>query len=180
MLRAIFLANDCKPIRDGIPKVGAVIAIDGTPISSGRRGNGGDENDDRHAEHQALEKVDDKTQLPHATLYTTLEPCTKEVRTKEPECCSELIIQHKIKKVFIGILDPNQGVAGKGISRLQESDIEVELFPPDLAKQIKSTNAAFIRTQQTLDALCYHCPEEWRVFENVHDWWHAHHSIHVS
>ncbi len=53
-------------------------------------------------------------------------------------------------KVFIGILDPNQGVTGKGLWALQAANIEVELFPPDLAKEILSINEAFISEQQTL------------------------------
>jgi pyrimidine deaminase RibD-like protein len=81
-------------------KVGAVIAIGNKPLGRGRRGRG-NEGDDDHAEQDALKQVADVTQLPQATLYTTLEPCTRAVRTKELECCTELILQHKIKKVFI-------------------------------------------------------------------------------
>jgi hypothetical protein len=74
------------------------------------------------------------------------------VRSKPLECCTELIRQHQIKKVFVGILDPNQGVTGKGLLRLQESGVEVALFPHELAKEILAQNAAFIRAQQTLGA----------------------------
>jgi len=151
MKEAIDWARDCIPKSGNIPKVGAIIAHGEKAIARGRRGTGKDGDDD-HAELNALHQLLDKSQLPEATLYTTLEPCTREVRTKELECCSELIIQHKIKKVFVGILDPNQGVAGKGLSRLQDSDVEVELFPHELAKQIKAINTAFIRSQQTLGA----------------------------
>jgi pyrimidine deaminase RibD-like protein len=90
--------------------------------------------------------------LPEATLYTTLEPCTRHVRSKPLECCTELIRQHQIKKVFIGILDPNQGVTGKGLWGLQDTGVEVNLFPHDLAQQIRANNSAFIRSQQTLGA----------------------------
>jgi hypothetical protein len=90
--------------------------------------------------------------LPEATLYTTLEPCTKEVRTKGLESCTEQIHQHKIRRVFIGMLDPNQGVTGKGLWKLQDSGVEVALFPDNLAQQIRSMNAPFVRSQQTLGA----------------------------
>jgi hypothetical protein len=54
--------------------------------------------------------------------------------------------------VFIGVLDPNQGVTGKGLWKLQDNNVEVELFPHALAQKIRSSNADFIRCQQTLGA----------------------------
>ena len=61
-----------------------------------------------------------------------------------------MIIQSEVKKVFIGILDPNQGVRGKGLWELQSRGIEVELFPPYLAKEIRVLNDKFITSQRTL------------------------------
>jgi hypothetical protein len=92
----------------------------------------------------------DRPLLGRATVYTTLEPCTPEVRSDPLTCCTELIRQAEVKKVFIGILDPNQGVRGKGLWELQERGIEVELFPPDLATEIRVLNGAFIRAQRRL------------------------------
>ena len=151
MEEAIDWAAGCNPIKESIPKVGAIIAIGDNVIGRGRRGTGR-EGDDEHAEWHALNQVSDKAKLPESTLYTTLEPCTKEVRTKALECCTELIHQHKIRKVFVGILDPNQGVTGKGLWKLQDSGVEVDLFPHDLVQKIRAMNAAFIRSQQTLGA----------------------------
>jgi pyrimidine deaminase RibD-like protein len=151
MQEAIAWAARCNPIKESIPKVGAVIAIGETVLGRGRRGTGV-EGDDEHAEANAIHGVKDKTKLPEATLYTTLEPCTKEARTNALECCTELIHQHKLRKIFIGILDPNQTVTGKGLWRLQDSGVEVELFRHDLVDQIRALNAAFIRSQQTLGA----------------------------
>ena len=108
--------------------------------------------DDEHAEHNSFLCEFDRRLLPNATIYTTLEPCTREVRSKPLECCTEQILQAEVKKVFIGILDPNQGVRGKGLWELQSRGIEVELFPPDLAKEIRALNERFIRFQQTLGA----------------------------
>jgi pyrimidine deaminase RibD-like protein len=48
-----------------------------------------------------------------------------------------LIIQYQIRQVFVGVLDPNQGVTGKGLLRLQEAGVEVALFPHDLCKEIR-------------------------------------------
>ena len=67
MNKAIALAEKCEPIADRIPRVGAVIAIGNTIIGRGYRGSG-KAGDDDHAEMVAINKVDDKTQLPRATL----------------------------------------------------------------------------------------------------------------
>jgi pyrimidine deaminase RibD-like protein len=149
MNSAIELAEQCEPIEDRIPKVGAVIAIGEAVIGRGKRGTG-KTGDDVHAEMTAISHVPDKKQLPRATVYTTLEPCTKEVRSDPLKCCTELISQLGVKKVFIGILDPNQGVRGKGLWELQTRGIDVELFPPELAKRLRAINQNFIRIQQTL------------------------------
>ena len=149
MKEAIAWAERCNPIDDRIPKVGAIIAVGDVTIGRGHRGSGGS-NDDDHAEFNALAQVSDRNQLPKATVYTTLEPCTGEVRSDPLTCCTELLHKAGVKKVFIGILDPNQGVTGKGLWELQTKGIEVELFPHDLAKRIRAINYKFINEQQTL------------------------------
>ena len=135
-------SNDPKRI----PKVGAVIvAHDGAVLGTGSR------QADTHAEMDALNHVRDKTRLPGATVFTTLEPCTREVRRKrEEQACTNLLLAAQVKKVVIGILDPNQGVCGKGVLELQKNDIEIELFPHALAKKIRAINEEFVRAQQTL------------------------------
>lgn len=154
MREAITWAAGCQPAEERIPKVGAIIAVEGKVIGRGRRGTG-IPGDDEHAEHNALQSVTegDRGLLPKATVYTTLEPCTPEVRSNPLKCCTELILQAEVKRVFIGILDPNQGVRGKGLWELQNKGIEVALFPHDLAKEIRSLNAPFIRAQRSLGIL---------------------------
>ncbi len=151
MQEAIRWADGCHPIRESIPKVGAVIAAGKEALGRGRRGTGV-EGDDEHAEFKAISEVPDKSRLTQGTLYTTLEPCTRHVRSKPLESCTELIRQHQIKRVFVGILDPNQWVTGKGLWSLQESGVEVALFPHELSQKVRVQNADFIRSQQTLGA----------------------------
>jgi pyrimidine deaminase RibD-like protein len=151
MNEAIEWANACKPIEKGIPKVGAIIVQNESVIGRGRRGTG-QTGDDDHAELNAIGQVSDKTQLAGATLYTTLEPCTPGVRSKPLECCTNQILHHHIKKVFVGMLDPNQAVTGKGIWALQSNKVDVKLFPLDLALKAQAVNADFIKSQQTLGA----------------------------
>jgi hypothetical protein len=50
------------------------------------------------------------------------------------------------------VIGNGQGVTGKGLWRLQETGVEVALFPHDLSKEILAQNAAFIRSQKTLGA----------------------------
>lgn len=167
MKEAIEWAADCQPIKPTIPKVGAIIAVGDKILGRGRRGTG-KEGDDEHAEWHALEQVKDKSILAKSTLYTTLEPCTPPVRRKSLECCTELILQHQIKRVFVGILDPNQSVTGKGLYRLQEAGVEVALFSHELSREIRAQNAVFIRSQQTLCATIVSPKEneELRTFES--------------
>jgi diaminohydroxyphosphoribosylaminopyrimidine deaminase / 5-amino-6-(5-phosphoribosylamino)uracil reductase len=61
-----------------------------------------------------------------ATAYVTLEPCSHFGRT--PPCCNALI-EAKVAKVVIAILDPNPLVAGKGVELLKTAGIEVEILP---------------------------------------------------
>jgi pyrimidine deaminase RibD-like protein len=124
--------------------VGAVIEHNGDILGTGCRG------EDIHAELDALSKVSDKLRLQDATVYTTLEPCTPGVRSKPEESCTNLLRDARVRKVVIGILDPNQGVCGKGLLELQRHGIDVELFPQDLAQKIRLMNDKFVRAQQTL------------------------------
>jgi diaminohydroxyphosphoribosylaminopyrimidine deaminase / 5-amino-6-(5-phosphoribosylamino)uracil reductase len=63
-----------------------------------------------------------------ATAYVTLEPCSHHGRT--PPCCNALI-EAKITKVVIALLDPNPLVSGKGVEMLRQAGIEVEVLPVD-------------------------------------------------
>lgn len=151
---AIRLAESCNPKKESIPRAGAVIAVGDKVIGRGRRSDGRD-GDDRYAEWAALQSVAEahRPELPNATLYTTLEPCTRTVLTNGQECCTDLILRHGIKRVVIGILDPNQELTGKGLGQLQSYGVEVSLFPQDLAQQVRALNAEFIRAQQGLGAI---------------------------
>ena len=128
-----------------VPRVGAVIAdAKGNVLAFGNRGA------DTHAEKCAIDKITDRHALKNATVYTTLEPCTGAVRSRPQEACTNLLTEALVQRVVIGILDPNQGVCGKGVLELQKHGIEVSLFDHELAIQIRDMNAQFIRAQQSL------------------------------
>lgn len=57
-----------------------------------------------------------------ATAYVTLEPCDHFGRTPP---CSVALLDAGVRKVFVGVVDPDPRVSGKGIRRLREAGVEV-------------------------------------------------------
>lgn len=118
MHRCIDLARNGKGKVAPNPMVGCVIVHENNIIGEGyHKIYGGP-----HAEVNAISAVRNKTLLKESTLYVSLEPCSHTGKTPP---CSDLIIRHQLKKVVIGITDPNSLVAGQGIDKLQKAGIEV-------------------------------------------------------
>ena len=102
------------------PSVGAVIAYNDKIIGEGFTSSYGG----NHAEVNAINSVKNKALLKESTIYVTLEPCSHFGKTPP---CADLIVKHQIKNVVIGCVDTNSLVAGKGIERLQNAGINVEV-----------------------------------------------------
>ena len=100
------------------PMVGSVIVSGGKIIGEGYTSPYGGS----HAEVNAINAVKDKALLNNATLFVTLEPCSHYGKTPP---CADLIIKHQIPNVVIGLLDPHEKVAGKGIEKLKAAGCNV-------------------------------------------------------
>jgi pyrimidine deaminase RibD-like protein/NTP pyrophosphatase (non-canonical NTP hydrolase) len=148
MRLAIASARKCLPEDTLVvrPKVGVVVAREGNPPVTAYRGElaPGD-----HAEYTALEKKLANEAVAGATVYTTLEPCTTRNHPKIP--CAERLVERKVVRVFIGMLDPNPQISGRGLRRLREAGIAVDLFPPDLMAEVEELNRDFSRAQKRQD-----------------------------
>lgn len=102
------------------PMVGAVIVKDGKILGQGYHKKCGE----GHAEVNAFKDAEKKNEnVEGAEMYVTLEPCSHFGKTPP---CADKIIEKKISKVFIGILDPNPLVAGRGVKKLKDAGIYVE------------------------------------------------------
>ena len=124
------------------PRVGAVVVKNGNVVSKAHRG----ERSKCHAEFIALESKLPDDLVAGATIYTTLEPCTTRNHPKIP--CAQRLIERRVERVFIGILDPNPEIRGLGVQALNEAGIETQFFPRDLQSQIEELNREFIRVQK--------------------------------
>ena len=96
-----------------------------------------------HAEESALDKLDSGDErLPAATMYTSLEPCTR--RRSRHRTCSELIIASGIRRVVIAWREPSTFVHdAHGVEALKAAGIEIVEYP-DLAESAAAVNAALL------------------------------------
>ncbi|MBN2644751.1 MAG: bifunctional diaminohydroxyphosphoribosylaminopyrimidine deaminase/5-amino-6-(5-phosphoribosylamino)uracil reductase RibD [Desulfuromonadaceae bacterium] len=116
------------------PPVGALIVVDGVIVGRGFHPRAGEP----HAEVFAL--CDAAEQSRGADVYVTLEPCSHHGRTGP--CCDALIAAG-IRRVFIGMSDPNPLVNGRGVARLRAAGVEV--VTGILEKECRHLIAPFIK-----------------------------------
>jgi len=116
------------------PMVGSVIVNDGVIVGEGYHPCFGRE----HAEIAALRNAREKAR--DATLYVNLEPCCHYGKTPP---CTDAIIRAGIKRVVVGMVDPNPLVNQKGVEILKQHQIEVTAGVEESA--CKELNRAFIK-----------------------------------
>lgn len=116
--RALRLASKAYGMTSPNPMVGAVIVKNGKLISEDFHRRPGTP----HAEALAIEKAGEDAR--GSTLYVSLEPCCHTEKRTPP--CTNAIINAGIKKVIIGMKDPNPKVSGRGILELEKAGIVVK------------------------------------------------------
>jgi len=119
MAEAVALGQSVRATTSPNPWVGAVIVPDGdAPVALGATQPPGG----AHAEAVALELAGASAK--GATAYVTLEPCSHHGRTPP---CADALIAAGVKRVVVGVVDPDPHVAGAGIARLRHAGVEVEV-----------------------------------------------------
>jgi len=137
MHRCIQLARNGQQNAKPNPMVGAVIvSADGRIIGEGyhvRCGEG-------HAEVNAFASVrsEDEPLLSRAAMYVSLEPCSHYGKTPP---CADLIIKKGVRRVVVGCIDEFAEVQGRGIQKLRDAGITVEVGV--LEKECKDLNRRF-------------------------------------
>ncbi len=116
MYQAILESRKAQPLSSPNPSVGAIIVKNNQIISSGYTQPPGKP----HAEVMAIRRA--RGEEKNAEMFVTLEPCVHYGKTPP---CADLIIKSGIKRVVIGMQDPNPVVKGKGIQKLKKAGIEV-------------------------------------------------------
>jgi diaminohydroxyphosphoribosylaminopyrimidine deaminase / 5-amino-6-(5-phosphoribosylamino)uracil reductase len=120
--RALELAERGRGTTHPNPVVGAVVVRDGEVVGEGwheRKGG-------PHAEVRALEAAGELAR--GATMYVTLEPCTRHASTPP---CADAVIEAGVAKVVAGAADPTQA----GAARLRAAGVEVEMLDAWEARQ---------------------------------------------
>ena len=117
MRRAIQLALLADGRTSPNPLVGAIVLDSrGRLVGEGYHSGAGN----AHAEIEALAQAGEKSV--DGTIVVTLEPCCHQGLTPP---CTEALIKAGLKKVIIGMVDPDPRVSGNGIARLKDSGLEV-------------------------------------------------------
>jgi len=134
MRLALDLARKAEGQTNPNPVVGAVLVKSGEVVAKGYHKKAGLP----HAEIIALRKAGGKAR--GADLYVNLEPCCHHGRTPP---CTEAIIAAGIKRVILGIRDPNRLVSGRGIRFLRNQGVEV--VTGVLKRDCEKINESFIK-----------------------------------
>lgn len=138
MLRAIELAKRGIYTTAPNPNVGCVITQGDDIVGEGFHFRAGEP----HAEVHALRAAGENAK--GATAYVTLEPCSHYGRTPP---CADALIDAGVSRVVCAMVDPNPKVAGRGIQRMRDARIQVDVGL--MQAQAEALNPGFIKVMKT-------------------------------
>ncbi|MFP3019504.1 MAG: bifunctional diaminohydroxyphosphoribosylaminopyrimidine deaminase/5-amino-6-(5-phosphoribosylamino)uracil reductase RibD [Arsenophonus sp.] len=138
MRRALLLARQGRFTASPNPNVGCVIVKDSEVVGEGFHSKAGE----AHAEIHALQIAGKKAN--GAIAYITLEPCNYYGKTPP---CTDALISAGIRRVVVGMKDPNPQVSGRGLIKLQQAGIEV--MHGLLMNEAEKINKGFIKRMRT-------------------------------
>ncbi|MCU0560487.1 MAG: bifunctional diaminohydroxyphosphoribosylaminopyrimidine deaminase/5-amino-6-(5-phosphoribosylamino)uracil reductase RibD [Desulfobacterales bacterium] len=138
MQMALELAARGRGLTSPNPMVGAVVVKDQAVVGLGYHQAAGGP----HAEAHAIDAAGEKAR--GGTLYVNLEPCNHTGRTPP---CTLKIIAAGIRRVVIGMRDPNPTVAGGGAEFLERHGVEV--CRGVCAAEAEALNEVFVKFIQT-------------------------------
>ena len=134
MKRVLRLAAKGRGRTSPNPMVGALLVKGDKIIGEGYHAKAGTD----HAEIVALRNAGKEAR--EATLYLNLEPCTHYGKTPP---CLPAVIEARVKRVVVGMEDPNPLVTGRGLEGLKQAGINVEAGV--LEKECRQLNEAFCK-----------------------------------
>ncbi|MEZ5989131.1 MAG: bifunctional diaminohydroxyphosphoribosylaminopyrimidine deaminase/5-amino-6-(5-phosphoribosylamino)uracil reductase RibD [Planctomycetota bacterium] len=103
------------------PLVGALALREGRIVGSGFHERWGGP----HAEEAALRDCEARGDWADA-LLVTLEPCSSRGGVKKRPPCTDLLLEHGIRRLYVGCLDPDPRHQGQGIERMRARGVTVE------------------------------------------------------
>jgi diaminohydroxyphosphoribosylaminopyrimidine deaminase/5-amino-6-(5-phosphoribosylamino)uracil reductase len=155
MLQAIAAAKTVRGRTSPNPWVGAVV-VPADPADPDDPTDPTDPNDQEvfvgvtapvggpHAEVSALDAAGRRAE--GSTLYVTLEPCAHHGRTPP---CTDAILASGVKRVVVGIEDPDPQVSGRGIAALRQAGVEVEIGVGVAGDRVAEQLAAYTHHRRT-------------------------------
>lgn len=117
MKQVLKAAEKARGLTRPNPMVGALVVRDGKVVGRGYHRRAGEP----HAEVIALAAAGRKAR--GATLYVNLEPCCHTAKRTPP--CTRAILAGGVRRVVVGMIDPNPRVRGGGIRILRRAGIRV-------------------------------------------------------
>jgi len=137
MRRAIAVAQEVRVTARPNPWVGAVLVPGFHQAATAAPGGA-------HAEAAVLAAAGGAAA--GATLYVTVEPCCSFEGKRTPPCAAA-VVEAGVRRVVVGIEDPDPRVAGRGLAALRDAGVDVEVGV--CAEEVRAQLAPYLKHRST-------------------------------